>query len=123
MENVIVSVLIVLIIVAIIAEYKIHQKQKTEIQTEPEKEEFNLENETNEVIQTVCIQEQNFAIQDIKEECEKINYRIALTNILLLIIAIALGIIAYCTLQDYLLKRDIINSTNNAINEIFEYLN
>lgn len=123
MENIVIGILITLLAVAIIAEYKIHQDKKTIPSADTEKEEFNLENETNEIIQTVCIQEQNFTTQDIREECNKINDRIALTNILLLIIAIALIVIAYCTVQEYIYKREIINNTNSVISEIFEIFN
>ena len=123
MENIIIGILITLLAIAIIAEYKIHQDKKALPNTDTDTKEFNLENETNEIIQTVCIQEQNFTTQDIREECNKINERIALTNILLLIITIALIVIAYCTVQEYLYKKEIINNTNSVINEILEIIN
>lgn len=123
MENIIIGILITLLTIAIIKEYKMHQDKKTIPNIDIEAEEFNLENETNEIIQTVCIQEQNFTTQDIREECNKLNDKIALTNILLLIIAIALIVIAYCTVQDFLYKKEIINNTNSIINEILEIVN
>lgn len=123
MENIIIGILITLLAVAIIKEYKMHQDKKTISNIDTETEEFNLENESNEIIQTVCIQEQNFTTQDIREECNKLNDKIALTNILLLIIAIALIVIAYCTVQDFLYKKEIINNTNSIINEILEIIN
>ena len=73
MENIIIGILITLLAIAIIAEYKIHQDKKALPNTDTDTKEFNLENETNEIIQTVCIQEQNFTTQDIREECNKIN--------------------------------------------------
>lgn len=123
MKNIDISIICILIGIAIIAIYKSYKDKKANPQTEKEIEELNLKNETNEISQTVCIQEQNFTIQDIQEECNKINDRISLTNILLLIIAITLIVIAYCTVQEYLYKKEIINNTNNTINEILDMIN
>lgn len=116
-----INLIIVLIAIAIFSAYKIYQDKHT-IHKE-EFEELDLNNEANEVMQTIRIEEQNFTAQDIKEECKKINDKIALTNILLFIIAIALIIIAVCTVQEYLFKKEVIDYTNKTINELYKMFN
>lgn len=123
MESISISInpIFLLIAIAIFAAYKIYQ-DKNAIPNKTPKE-LNLKEETNEIKETACIQKQNFTKQNNKEEYNKINDRIALTNLLLLIIAIALIIIAFCTVQEYLYKKDIIDYTNKTINELYEILN
>lgn len=123
MESISISInpIFLLIAIAIFAAYKIYQDKNTTPNKTPK--ELNLKEETNEIKETVCIQKQNSTKQNNKEEYNKINDRIALTNLLLLIIAIALIIIAFCTVQEYLYKKDIIDYTNKTINELYEILN